>query len=60
MERSYPKGVKPNMRERRSGANLQVALKAKGVKQTWPKRGLGVLTFVRRVVSFYFVRNLLL
>jgi len=61
MERSYPKGVKLNMRERRyrSGVNLQVTLKARGVKQTWPKRGLGVLTFVRRMVSFYFMRNLM-
>ena len=42
MERSHAKGVKPNMREGRlrSGVNLQVALKARGVKQTWPKRRL--------------------
>ena len=56
MERSHPKGVQPNMREciLRSVVNLQVALKERGVKQTWPKRGVGVLTFVRKDGSILF------
>jgi hypothetical protein len=56
MERSHPKGVQPSMREcrLRSGVNLEVALKEGGVKQTWPKRGVGVLTFVRKDSSILF------
>ena len=46
IERSRPKGVKPDVRERklRRSVNWQGSLKKKGVKQMGRKQGLGSIT----------------
>jgi hypothetical protein len=56
MERSHPKGVKPNMRgaQIKKWRNLQVAIKARGVKQDVAKTRVGCVNVCTQDGSILF------